>query len=162
MNNQDYYDTLPKKRMAVGVIFLNEAQEILIVKPTYRDAWSVPGGVVEEEESLRAACIREVGEELGISVTNMKLLGLDYMSPETTEYPNKSENIQFIFYGGILSENDIRDIKIPEEELSGFAFRKQEDAVALLGKNLSKRILSCLDALKNGTAIYLENGEAIL
>lgn len=59
MGNQ-YYKGLPKKRMGVGALFLNDKNEILIVKPSYKDHWSVPGGVVDENESPRQACIREV------------------------------------------------------------------------------------------------------
>ncbi len=33
------YEQLPKKRMAAGALFLNERQEILIVKPAYREFW---------------------------------------------------------------------------------------------------------------------------
>lgn len=161
MNDRDYYDSLPKKRMAVGAIFLNDTSEILIVKPTYKERWSIPGGVVDENESLLDACIREIREELDLSITKFTLLGVDYISPQISEYTNRSENIQFIFHGGILREKEIEKIKIPKEELSEFMFKKEEDAVALLGKNLSKRIPPCIEALKIGTAVYLENGEVL-
>ncbi|MFH0988218.1 MAG: NUDIX hydrolase, partial [Parcubacteria group bacterium] len=64
----EYLDSLPKKRMGAGVLFLNEQKELLIVNPTYKDHWAVPGGSVEENESPRQACLREIKEELGIEV----------------------------------------------------------------------------------------------
>ena len=48
MKNEDYYKHLPKKRMGVGALFLSGKNDLLIVKPNYKDHWSIPGGVVEE------------------------------------------------------------------------------------------------------------------
>ena len=75
-----YYKNLPKKRMGAGALILNQNDEILIVKPSYKDHWSVPGGVVEENESPRVACIRETKEEIGIDLKNIKFLCVDYNS----------------------------------------------------------------------------------
>lgn len=47
----DYLKTLPRKRMACGVLIFNEKNELLIVKNSYKDYWSIPGGVIEENES---------------------------------------------------------------------------------------------------------------
>jgi ADP-ribose pyrophosphatase YjhB (NUDIX family) len=63
--NHKYYKNLPKKRMAAGALILNKNNEILIVKPNYRDQWLIAGGVIEENESPKDACLREVKEEIG-------------------------------------------------------------------------------------------------
>ncbi len=68
MTDQEYLKNLPRKRMASGVIFFNEAGEILIVKPSYKDHWSVPGGVIDKDESPRDAALREVKEEVGLDL----------------------------------------------------------------------------------------------
>lgn len=47
-----YYKNLPQKRMAVAALFFNERGEILILKPSYKEDWILPGGVVELNESL--------------------------------------------------------------------------------------------------------------
>lgn len=54
-------------RVAAGALFFDEAGRILLVKPHYKEGWDIPGGYVEPGESPRAACIREVQEELGVS-----------------------------------------------------------------------------------------------
>ena len=155
-----YYEKLPKKRMAVGILFFNAAEELLIVKPTYKDTWSVPGGVVDENESLRDACIREVREELGFTKKEVRLLCVDYMSPETSEYRGKTENLQFIFYGGVLTIREIEKISLSKEELGDYAFVTIKEEVSLFNKNLARRIPKCIEALKKNTAYYLEGGEA--
>ncbi len=68
------YEALPKKRMAAGALFLNEEEKILIVKPTYRPDWLLPGGSVEKEESPREACIQEIQEELCLEIVLERLL----------------------------------------------------------------------------------------
>ena len=50
MYDKNYYSTLPTKRMGAAVIFFNQKKEILIVKPTYKDHWSLPGGTVNKNE----------------------------------------------------------------------------------------------------------------
>lgn len=94
----DYTYTLPGKRMAAGALFLNARQEILIVKPTYREDWLVPGGVIERDESPYRACLREIREELGLDLLLHRLLCIEYKLPHGAS----SESVQFIFYGGVL------------------------------------------------------------
>jgi 8-oxo-dGTP diphosphatase len=40
---------------------------VLLVNPVYKETWDLPGGVVETEESPRAACRREVAELAGFA-----------------------------------------------------------------------------------------------
>ncbi|MCX6766329.1 MAG: NUDIX hydrolase [Candidatus Moranbacteria bacterium] len=159
MSDKDYIKNLPKKRMASGVILLNEAGEILIVKPSYKNYWSVPGGVIDENESPRNAALREVKEEIGLDPKKMKLVCVDYMSPQDSGYSTHDENIQFIFYGGVLTGNDIKSIKLAEEEISEYKFVSKEDAIEMVSDRLSNRLRSCFDALEKRDTIYLEGGK---
>jgi ADP-ribose pyrophosphatase YjhB (NUDIX family) len=153
---EEYYKSLPKKRMASGILFFDEIGNILLVKPSYKNYWSIPGGVIEENESPRLAAEREVREEINLSVTLNRLLCVDYI-----EDREKGENIQFVFYGGTLSQEDILKIKLQSDELEAYQFIDPGDAVPLLGVRLAKRFPACLSALKNNTVLYLENGRVI-
>jgi 8-oxo-dGTP diphosphatase len=57
--------------IGVGAVLFDPAHEhVLLVKrgtPPAQGLWSVPGGMVERGESLRAACAREVQEETGLT-----------------------------------------------------------------------------------------------
>ena len=145
--------------MASGVILFNEAGEILLVKPTYKDHWSVPGGVIDKDESPRDAALREIKEETNLDLKSMHFLCLDYMSPQESGYSTKDENIQFIFYGGIMRDDDIEKIKVPKEEISEYKFVDREEATKLVGEKLSHRLKPCFEALDTGTTIYLEGGK---
>jgi ADP-ribose pyrophosphatase YjhB (NUDIX family) len=151
------YDALPKKRMAAGALILNEAGNILIVKPTYRYDWLFPGGVVEEQESPRSACIRELKEELNLEITLGQLLCVEYLSKDLQQ----TECVQFAFYGGILSEAQIMAIALPEEELCEYRFVPLEEAITLLSRKLARRLPYCLEALTGDGTMYLEDGQKL-
>ena len=152
--SDDYYKNLPKKRMGVGCLFFNENGELLLVKPTYKNHWSIPGGVIELDESPRSACIRELKEEIGIDLDSLRFLCVDY-----TFNTGKGDSLQFIFYGKILTEEEIEKIKLPEDELSEYKFLKVEKALPLVSKELAARVSKCVEAIENGIPVYLEGGE---
>lgn len=161
MNDLTYYQNLPAKPMAVGVLFFDEQNRLLIVKPTYKDHWSIPGGVVDKDESPRQACIREVEEELGLKIIKLQLLCLDYMSPAVSGYPTKGENMQLIFFGGQLEQSVIETITLAENELSEFRFVSLDEAMSLVSQRLARRLPHCLQSLHNNTVVYLEGGERV-
>ena len=150
----NYYKNLPKKRMGAGALIQNEKKEILIVKPSYRDHWSLPGGVVDENESPKAACIREVSEEVGLALKEVIFLGVAYYK---NGHDNKGEALQFMFFGGMLDEHLIEKIKVDGKEIVEYKFLPEEKALPLLNPQLSKRLERCLDALETNTFVYLED-----
>jgi len=151
-DNQIYYKNLPKKRVASGVLFFNDKKEILIVKPNYREDWLLPGGIVEVEESPIECGIRETKEEIGLDVKIEKLLCVHFVKSG-----KRPEKIVFVFYGGILSETQIKNIKIQKDEIDEYRFVKPEETEPFLGERRFQRTLKCLEALKNNTVAYLEN-----
>ena len=38
---------MPRKRVSAGALFRDAAGRILVVEPTYKDSWEIPGGIVE-------------------------------------------------------------------------------------------------------------------
>lgn len=65
-------------KMVVAVFaFIEQEEGILLVRQgTGRQYWSLPGGVVEEGESLDKAVIREVKEETGLDVQVGRLVAV--------------------------------------------------------------------------------------
>jgi len=47
--------------------------ELLIIQESYREQWSLPGGGIRADETPQAAAIREVKEEVGITLAREEL-----------------------------------------------------------------------------------------
>src|SRR5579859_2794895 len=65
---------------AVNVAVTNDAGELLLVRRSDNDNWSLPGGGVELGESLTEAAVRETREESGIECQVTGLSGI-YTNP---------------------------------------------------------------------------------
>jgi len=146
-------DRLPKKRMGSGALFLNEQGQILLVNPTYKPQWEIPGGIVEDNESPREACVREVEEELSLILSEPRLLCLDY----THARPERSESLMFIFWGGVLTAAEIGAIRLPMDELSEYRFVDVEEVSRLLTATLADRVLRSFEVIEQQGALYMES-----
>lgn len=49
-------------------IVLNSQNQVLLVKHTYQPHWYIPGGGVKKRESAKKAVLRELKEEVGLTV----------------------------------------------------------------------------------------------
>lgn len=149
---------LPKKRMASGALFFDEAGRVLLVKPTYTAGWDYPGGVVEADETPYAAACREIEEELGLSKSLGRLLVVDW-EPPSEEIP--LEGLMTVFDGGELSEAEIGAIRVPENELHGFELCPPELVRDRMPAHLARRALAAIRARESGGTSYLENGYTV-
>lgn len=64
----DRIPILPTHIQAAAGVVTNEQQQILLVKNN-RDGWVMPGGMVENGETLLAGVKREIFEETGVTVS---------------------------------------------------------------------------------------------
>ena len=151
---KEFYARIPKKRAGGGVIFLNKKDKILLVKPSYRDYWLFPGGIVEKDESPREGAIREIKEEIGFDVVNCRLVSVDYVSDDGI----RGDAMEFLFYGGVLSEKDIKNIKL-DDEIVEYKFMGIKEAAEKVSRKAKTRLINTLEAIKNNSVVYLENGE---
>ena len=153
----EFVASLPRKRMAAGVLVMDESGRVLVVKPTYRDGWLIPGGAVEADEAPSETCRREVAEELGIALPVGRLLCVEYLPA----YEDLTESVQLIFDGGVMTASICEQLQLPPDELSEARFAPAEEAGRLLNPRLAVRAAYALDALKTGTVHYLEDGRPV-
>lgn len=150
---KNYVKTLPKKRMASGVIIRNLDKKILMVKPSYKSVLEIPGGVVEKDESPYEACKREVNEELGLNLIIGRMLCVDYNKSDD----KKTESLMFIFYCGDINNDTIERIRVDGKEMMSFNFMSLEEIRGKTTESLYNRIKMSIKAIENQTSYYLQN-----
>jgi 8-oxo-dGTP diphosphatase len=72
--------TIPPQGIPVsaGAMIFDRGGRLLILKPTYKSGWTIPGGVMEADgETPWDACRREVREETGLEVESGRLAAMD-------------------------------------------------------------------------------------
>jgi ADP-ribose pyrophosphatase YjhB (NUDIX family) len=72
-------------RLAVNVAVIDAASRLLLTRREDFEVWCLPGGAVDEGESLAAAAVREVAEETGLAVELTRLVGV-YSRPKLGGY----------------------------------------------------------------------------
>jgi 8-oxo-dGTP diphosphatase len=65
----------PRHIVSAAAIIVNDNNEILLINGPRR-GWEMPGGQVEEGESLSQAAVRETKEESGIDIEIIKFCGI--------------------------------------------------------------------------------------
>lgn len=69
--------------IVIVLVFISNANSILLVKPTYiEDQWALPGGIVEINESLDQTASRYVKEQTGLTVKASQVIGVYTHSDE--------------------------------------------------------------------------------
>ncbi len=150
----DFTATLARKRMASAVLFTDDAGRVLLVEPTYKDYWELPGGAVDADESPYTAACREVKEELALPRVPGRLLVVDWVPPR----PDRTEGLMLVFDGGVLSAEDLGAIRVPADELRGWALCTGQEQRARLSPMLARRAAAALQARLSGEVAYLEHG----
>src|SRR4051794_22665207 len=145
---------LDAKPSAAGALITNGDGRILIVKPTYRDGWGIPGGGVDGKESPREGVVREMREELGLDLTVGQLLAYEHRINAAG-----IDTHRFLFDGPTLTREQIDAIVLPPDELSELRFVSVDEAVSPLAPPLARRVQLAVAHRGEGRALYLEDGE---
>lgn len=139
--------------IASGALFVDDQQRIMLVKPTYKSFWDIPGGYVEPGESPAEGCAREVREELGIEPRIGKLLVTDW-APTAKD----GDKVLFVFDGGQLTSEQHAAIQVQASELVRYGYVAAEDLPRFTIDRLVLRLTAALGAHRTGQPVYLEQG----
>jgi len=130
--------SLPRRRLATGAIFRDEYDRVLLVEPTYRDRWQLPGGLVEADESPRDGCLREVAEELGLVVSLGRMLAMTWQPPG----PDDPHGALMIDYdGGLLTGEQVQAITLPASELRSWRWADRDKVAEFATTRTQLRVL---------------------
>jgi ADP-ribose pyrophosphatase YjhB (NUDIX family) len=141
-----------RKRVAAKVLIRDQTGQILLVNPTYKKHWDMPGGMAEDNEPPRFAAEREIFEELGVHVETGSLLALDWIGP----HGPWDDQLVFTFDGGMLPDGTINELTIKDREISEFEFFSASDASRLLRADVAERLMRAVDSLTTQRTYYTE------
>src|SRR4051794_37158458 len=100
-------------------MIFDSAKRLLILKPTYKKGWTVPGGQIESSgESPWEACRRETREECGLEVAHSRLICVDFLRPKS----NRPGGIRFLFDCGTFTDRQLSMIRLEDGEIAEHRF----------------------------------------
>lgn len=146
---------LPAIPASAGALIFDQARRLLILKPTYKSGWTIPGGVMEADgETPWEACRREVREECGLDVRNGRLACMDFRRPR----PGRPGGIRFLFDCGTVDGRSLATIALQPEEISEYRMLALPQALPLLRPPIRRRVR----AASSGPGVaYLEDGRPV-
>ena len=148
-------EPLPAIPASAGALIFGRAGRLLILKPTYKTGWTIPGGVMEADgETPWEACRREVREECGIELRQGRLACMDFRRPK----PGRAGGIRFLFDCGRVDEAALAGIVVQPEEISEFRLAAVPDALGLLRGPIRRRVRAATGSKR---LVYLEDGRPV-
>lgn len=134
----------PNWKVSVNAL-IETSDGILLVKPSYKKGWDLPGGIVESDESPVEGLRREIVEELGTSAEIGGLRCVDYIRSDWESRPV----IMLIFSATI----NINEVCVDGQELIDWRIVSRDIALDTVSKNMKIR----LSRIWSGTLIYGES-----
>ncbi len=130
-----------KLRKAAGAFIKTREGKFIIIKKIGRksDFWDLPKGGIEKKETAEETVVREMKEELGIDVTDVKDIFQEYTYEMPEEYIDEigftHQNVKI--FSAVFNGSE-KDIKIDKNELSGFKIVDENEYTNLLAYDIVK------------------------
>lgn len=148
--------TYPMQLAAAGMIIWSDSGRVLMVQTHNRPHLILPGGIVEADESPARAGMREVAEEVGLTVTAARLLVVEHR----TSFQHIPSNLQFVFEAAERFAEDV-PLRLQAEEIREAKWLDPDDAAARTSERGRRRIATALTACATGTAVHLDDAGAV-
>lgn len=149
---------IPRLPVSVNAVIRDGAGRVLVLKPTYKSGWTLPGGQMEADgESPWEACRREVREECGLEVRSGRLRVVDFLRPRI----GHEGGIRMVFDCGEVDAAAAGAVVIQEGEIGDHRFAEPHTADDLLRPAVRRRLRVLLSAAATAGVVYLEEGRPV-
>lgn len=123
--NRRWLETMERRLSSVAVILETVDGSALIVKATYKPYWTFTGGIIDAGETPKEAAVREVKEELGLTVQKDDLTFVAIID-RTSDI---AHTYQFLFkLATPLTETMIQSIHLQSSEIAEYAIISKHQA----------------------------------
>ncbi|GLF97478.1 NUDIX hydrolase [Streptomyces yaizuensis] len=148
--------TKPRRRIGAVVLVQDPAGRILLVKPTYKPGWQLPGGGARAGEAVTDAAARELAEETGLRLRVSRFLVLDQVpaNPDT----GSAEGFNVVCDGGTLTPAETEAAAIPDTaraELEDLRWVPPAQLGEYVRPYQERRIRAALEIRAGGTSLPL-------
>lgn len=94
----------PRPAVTVDAILISKQNSVLLIergREPFKGKWALPGGFIDMDEPLETACMRELEEETGIRISELK----QFKAFGAVDRDPRHRTISVIFYA--FTENEI-------------------------------------------------------
>ncbi len=115
--NITFMDKLHKRVASAAALLTTPDGELLILKANYKRHWSLPGGLVDDDESILETVLREVHEEVGLEMAPDRLAlwaVVDRCSDIARSY--------YFVFSGEISTKEMTQIRLQTSEIDESRF----------------------------------------
>ena len=108
--------TLDKRPASAGMYLEDDEGRLLVVKAHYKKHWSLPGGIIDKGEMPLVAALREVKEEVGLTIPAESATFRSVIARRSKLF----NSYQFVF-AAPLAAGQISEIKLQASEITEYA-----------------------------------------
>ena len=133
---------LPTKRVISQGLLRDEHGRVLLCQLTYKQEWDLPGGVIEVGEAPASGLVRELQEELGITVEVKELITVNWL-PAWREW---DDACIFLFDLGTVDSSIVEGMTLQPTEIKAVQWCDEE----AINKNATSAAIELLTAVGSG------------
>lgn len=123
---KSWIDSVEKRMSSAAVWCVTPDGRLLVNKSNYKRHWSIPGGIIDADETPKAAAIRECAEEMGIA-----------LDPDDVTFCAIIDRVshtlghtyQFVFCADITNEQ-VDNIVLQASEIDEYALVTRDEIMA--------------------------------
>lgn len=131
-----FFDSIARKIVAAAVLCRDDAGRLLLVFDTFKQAWTLPGGLVDADESPIDGAVREAREEGGVDVEAGDLLGV---------FAHSMPDRVHLVYAARPLHDVPRPQPLHEHEIAEVRWVDLDQAERLLDDGMRRKLRACLE-----------------
>ncbi len=132
---------LPTKRIIAQGLLRDTDDRVLLCRLTYKPEWDLPGGVVEVDESPADGLVRELQEELGITVRVNGLITVNWLPA----WRGWDDACVMLFDLGVAEPSVVDGMQLQPTEIAGVEWC-DEEAIAVHATAAARELLAAVRA----------------
>ncbi|MBC7310418.1 MAG: NUDIX hydrolase [Actinomycetales bacterium] len=151
---------MPKKRLIAQGLLRSTAGHVLLCQLTYKRDWDLPGGVVDPGESPATCVVREVEEELGLTLSVQGLLAVNWLPP----YRGWDDALLCLFDLGVVEPSVVHGVALMRREIQDVHWVPPADLpnhVAPYTAAMLTEVLDLVSRPDDPRTAYIENSERV-